>query len=229
MVRILAGTSAAEGTPNHQSQMIHWRAELARASAASTAYPRIRGTHAEMQSGGGPKRPWQQADHDEPGTSRRRTRHRDQEPGQSARYSTAVAANTEVTQATLEHLMKIPLFRQLEDAAARKDTTEMYHLMAPPPSHQHGGQTLRDCEMLMPPVMHYLRTGRQGMTPPGASTELRRFHAFVAAFQGTMTLLAHGIIAHRLPPDSLFRAWAGFHAGASCSQAFADADLAIVL
>ena len=83
--------------------------------------------------------------------------------------------------------------------------------------------------MLMPPVMHYLRTGRHGMTPPGASTELRRFHAFVAAFQGTMTLLAHGIIAHRLPPDSLFRAWAGFHAGASCSQAFADADLAIVL
>ena len=81
MVRILAGTSAAEGTPNHQSQMIHWRAELARASAASTAYPRIRGTHAEMQSRGGPKRPWQQFDHDEPGTSRRRTRHRDQDPG----------------------------------------------------------------------------------------------------------------------------------------------------
>ena len=125
--------------------------------------------------------------------------------------------------------MDIPLFRQLETAAANKDTTEMYHLVAPPPAHQDGGRTMRDYEMLIPPVMHYLRTERPGMTPAGASDELRRFHSFVAAFQGTMTLLAHGIIAHRLPSESLFRTWAGFHAGASGSQAFANADRATVL
>ena len=229
MVRILAGTSAAEGNPHHRQQLVHWRAELARANAASAAHPQISEAHADLQSRGGPKRPGPPLDHDDPGTDRRRLKYRDQDLGQSAGYSTAVAANTEVTQAALEHLMDIPLFVQMEDAAARKDTMELYHLMAPPPRHQHGGQTLRDYEILMPPVMHYLRTGKQGMTPTGASPELRRFHAFVAAFQGTMTLLAHGIIAHRLPPDSLYRSWAGFHGGASGSQAFANADLATVL
>ena len=78
--------------------------------------------------------------------------------------------------------MDIPLFRQLETAAANKDTTEMYHLVAPPPAHQDGGRTMRDYEMLIPPVMHYLRTERPGMTPAGASAELRRFHSFVTAF-----------------------------------------------
>ena len=140
MVRILAGTSAAEGNPHHMQQIVHWRAELARTTAAPTAYPRISGTHSDIQSRGGPKRPWPQSDHDDPGTNRRRPKYRDQDPGQSAGYSTAVAANTEVTQAALEHLMDIPLFGQMEEAAARKDTTEMYHLMAPPPRHQHGGQ-----------------------------------------------------------------------------------------
>ena len=46
MVRILEGTSAADGNPHHRQQIVHWRAELARAKAAPAAYPRISGTQA---------------------------------------------------------------------------------------------------------------------------------------------------------------------------------------
>ena len=74
MIRILAGTSAAAGTPNHNSQIIHWRAELVRAAAASAAYQQLGEARAEEQSGRGHKRPRQRSDHDWPGTGRRRAR-----------------------------------------------------------------------------------------------------------------------------------------------------------
>ena len=77
--------------------------------------------------------------------------------------------------------------------------------------------------------MHYLRTCKKGMTPTGASENLKRFHGFVAAFQGTMSQLAHGIVSHALPHESTFKSWEGFSGSAAGSKAFTAGDLPAML
>ena len=227
LIELLHGTPAALGSKFHRAQMTNWGNAFTdaamltaqEAAQASSPPPGTRG-HAHTRTRHG-HRAYRPPDHH--GESNHGS------PSNSVGYTEAVASNKEVTPGHLARLMDNPLYQRMEGTVANKHVEEMALLLQPPHPHEDEGRTREDYYELLPVLLHYMRIGKKGMTPTGASEDLKRFHGFVAAFQGTMSQLAHGIVAPALPHESAFKSWEGFSGSAAGSKAFTAGSLPDIL
>ena len=220
MIAMLAGTPAAFGFKFHRAQLTRW-GNAFKDAELQAARDEARTRPAHPRDGAAGNRAAERA----PRASDHNGEAHQVSPSGSVGYTEAVASNKEVTPAHLTRLMTNPLYQHMETTVADKNVEDMARLLQSPHPNEDAGRLKEDYDELLPVLMHYLRTGKKGMTPTGASENLKRFHGFVAAFQGTMSQLAHGIVSHALPNESSFPSWERFSGPAAGSKAFTAGNL----